>query len=129
MNQYQIVLLILMLGLINMVYGICKNCKESKQIYSGGYCRSCYKYNLKLCVDTKLYDKRKSFRPSIIHVYIHSKLKDNCDLNSNKLSRELVKILFLRSHIPNLCHNDFLCEMEELGMIKLKDKQNIEIIL
>jgi hypothetical protein len=112
-----------------MVYGKCKDCGLTKQIYSNGYCRPCYKYNMNFCVDEDIYPVKGKVRPSIMHVYIYHKLKENCEFNGNMLSRELVKIMFLRSHIPNIIQSDFLCEMEELGMVKLKDKRNIEVVV
>lgn len=100
-----------------------------KQIYSNGYCRPCYRRNVNICLDDEKYKSNRRVRPSIIHVYIYNKLKDNCEMNGNILSRDFVKIVFLRSHIPNLIHNDFLSEMEELGLVKLTDKRNIEIVV
>lgn len=111
---------------MDYIVAVCRSCKSEKRIYSQGYCKVCFNKNLDISITNR---PKKKTRGSIFHVYIHSKLKDSCGFNNNLLSRQDVRTILLRSHIPNICHNDFLCEMEDLGMIKLKDKRNIEIVV
>lgn len=73
-------------------------------------------------------------KQSIIHSFIYEKLSSkNCKIlskynHTNILRYEDVRLVLLRHTIPEKHHQAFLKEMESLGMIKRKDKQNIEIL-
>ena len=69
-------------------------------------------------------------RTDTFHKLVAEKLKDKANENfTNILRREEVhRLMFQSCRIPISLHNDFLGEMEDLGLIKIKDKQNIEIL-
>ena len=50
------------------------------------------------------------------------------EYNSNILRREKAFEVFRVNGIPKRCKFSFLKDMESLGLIKLKDKQNIELL-
>ena len=68
-------------------------------------------------------------KTDIFHKLIAVKFAEKKKSNfTNIIKRaEARKIMYL-NHIPLDMHNDFLGEMEDLNLIKLKDKQNIEIL-
>lgn len=52
--------------------------------------------------------------------------KENC--LANIIKRDTARKVMYINHIPLHLHTDFLREMKKLKLIKLKDKQNIEIL-
>jgi len=61
---------------------------------------------------------------SIFHRYINHKIK-TVNLNSNIVKLRKVRKILYQHRIPLALQTKFLAEMEELGFIKTKDKQNI----
>ncbi len=74
-------------------------------------------------------------RPSIIHKYIHqkilergSKLLKDIPVDETKIERVCMRSFLSRYMIPIEIQNTFLKEMENYGLIKIKNKKVIEII-
>ena len=63
------------------------------------------------------------------HKFIAEKFKVKAlEYNSNILRRKKAFEVFRVNGIPKRCKFSFLKDMETLGLIKLKDKQNIELL-
>lgn len=64
----------------------------------------------------------------VFHSLMHTKLKSQlCSINNNIARREDV-LYSLSRHMKKECAEDFLKEMEGYGLIRFKNKQNIEIL-
>lgn len=63
----------------------------------------------------------------VFHTFIAYKLKDRCKPYSNILKRKEAKEILRIHNIPASIYEKFLKEMEEFKLIKIRDKQNIEI--
>lgn len=67
--------------------------------------------------------------PGTFHNYIYEKLKANQLISSeNIIKRKEIVVILYRQNIPKNCHNKFLKEMQKYGLIKLKNRRNIEIL-
>jgi hypothetical protein len=66
--------------------------------------------------------------PSVIHIYIRDKLRDNCTPYSSLLKRYKVKSILCKSRIPQVIHNKFLEELEEYGFIQFNNRKSIRIL-
>lgn len=62
------------------------------------------------------------------HKFIAQQFKERNDNTSNILERKKALRIFHIYNIPKKCRSSFLKDMESLGLIKLKDKQNIELL-
>lgn len=65
----------------------------------------------------------------VYHCFIANKLKERTDHTTNVLKRKEIKQVLSIHSVPKVFHCKFLKEMEGYGLIKVKDKQNIEILL
>lgn len=72
----------------------------------------------------------KERTPSTFHSLIADKLREkNDNPNTDIIKRKLAKKIMCEMHtIPTRLFNDFLKEMENYDLIKITDKQNIEIL-
>ena len=69
-------------------------------------------------------------RTDTFHNFIAEKFKEKIEDDfGNIIKREVARKVLYINHVPLDLHNSFLGEMEELDLIKLKDKQNIEILI
>lgn len=68
-------------------------------------------------------------KTDIFHKFIATKFEEKKEDEFTSVIKrvEARKIMYI-NHIPINLHNKFLGEMENLGLIKLKDKQNIEVL-
>lgn len=65
----------------------------------------------------------------VFHTFIADKLKEKRDnSHTNIIKRKDVKIILCAYNISKKLHQDFLKEMEDYKLIKIKDKQNIEVM-
>ena len=70
-----------------------------------------------------------SKQQGIFHNLIYEKFKEKSSNSINSIiKRNEVRIILYNSHVPIKFHQDFLKEMQDFGLIKLKNKQNIEIL-
>lgn len=68
-------------------------------------------------------------KTDIFHIFIAQKFTDKKENEySNLIERCVARKVMYINHIPLHLHNDFLSEMEELDLIKIKDKFHIEIL-
>ncbi len=68
--------------------------------------------------------------PGIFHSMIYEKLKNKSSVSENNvLKRKDVKFLLGKHTIHKESQDRFLKEMQDFGLIKIKNKQNIELIL
>jgi len=67
-------------------------------------------------------------KATIFHFYLFEKMAQKLEPNTNIMDRKIAKFILCRHTIPNQHHQVFLREMESCGLIKLTDKQNIELI-
>lgn len=65
----------------------------------------------------------------VFHLFIFEKIKEKNPNLLNKVIRrdEALKVLW-HYNIPKVCRHKFLEEMQHFGLIRLKDKQNIELL-
>lgn len=68
--------------------------------------------------------KTDTYHNHILNKFVEKKE----DQYNNIIKREAARKIMYFSHIPLYMHSTFLGEMEHLGLIKIKDKQNIEIL-
>lgn len=66
-------------------------------------------------------------KPGVFHKFIAAKLKETTGFNSNIIKRKDACYSISR-HMNKDCADKFLKEMEGYGLVKIKDKQNIEIL-
>ena len=62
----------------------------------------------------------------IFHKYINDKIK-LLEQNSNTIRLEKVKKMLHQHRMPSALHSKFLEEMKSMGLLKLKNKQNVII--
>ena len=66
--------------------------------------------------------------PSIFHIYIATKIKENCNEFDLSLSRKEVRTILVRAHVPCVLHNQFLKELEGFGFIQWQSKRSIKVM-
>lgn len=67
-------------------------------------------------------------KPSIFHIRIVKKLKENCDDFTNILEWGQVRNVFWRCHIPKEDHRLFFNELEELGYVEWFNRKKVKIL-
>ena len=68
-------------------------------------------------------------KTNIFHKFIAAKFEEKTEGNfTNTIKRSEARKIMYINHIPLDLHTKFLGEMENLDLIKIKDKQNIEIL-
>jgi len=68
-------------------------------------------------------------KTDIFHIFIAAKFTEKKENGfTNIIKREAARKVMYINHIPLHLHTDFLAEMIKLKLIKIKDKQNIEIL-
>ena len=69
-----------------------------------------------------------NIEPGVFHKIIAEKLKEKMKNRHTLIIKRIeVKFILSRHTISRANHQKFLKEMEGFGLIKLKDKQNIEL--
>lgn len=66
--------------------------------------------------------------PSIIHMYIAKKIKDDLPHHSSTRTQQQMLDLLWRNKIPKRCYLKFLKELEQLGFIKRVNKQKMDVL-
>lgn len=64
----------------------------------------------------------------VFHTLIADKLKVKYGLYNRVVKRKCARLLLCNYGVPLHLHQRFLEEMEEMELIKLKDKQNVELL-
>ena len=72
--------------------------------------------------------ERLLHQQSVYHNYIAFKLKEKFKFQTN-IKRKQVREFLYPYAIPKPLRNTFIKEMEQFGLIKIKDKQNIELLV
>ncbi len=69
-------------------------------------------------------------KPGVFHEFIGTKIvAKNHALKNKIIKRAEIKRIFNAYNIPNVLHQRFLKEMELSGILRIKDKQNIELLI
>ena len=69
----------------------------------------------------------KTRTPGVFHKFIAEKLKEKCD-GTNILKHKEVRTLLYCHAVHLQMQERFLKELENCGLIKILDKQNIEVL-
>jgi len=72
-------------------------------------------------------EERMGIKATVFHSYIIKRLKERTSFSSNIIKRKDASYIITR-HISKDNLSNFLKEMENCGLIRQKDKQNIEIL-
>jgi hypothetical protein len=67
-------------------------------------------------------------KPSIFHIRVVNKLKENCEEFTNEMEWGKVRNVFWRCHIPKDDHNTFFNELKNLGYVKWIGKNKVKIL-